>query len=164
MTPMARSTGPVRNNVPPGSFRHAASNTEYSIARDGVVAMINGRDRKEDRFDFVIGSGAAGFSYLIFVAAIFSRPQPLGIHRRTVGCGAGIPRRPGHDLGPAGRSSCLLCHASQITHIYVASIATRRAPFRQSGIFLRTMSSPRLRTHPVESKNGGSFSPRRRAA
>ena len=65
-TPMARSTGLVARTSLPAHLSMPASGLDYVIAKDGRVTIRNGAKREEKQFDYVIGSGAAGFSYLIF--------------------------------------------------------------------------------------------------
>ena len=43
--PMARSTRPVDGKVPPGTFRHAPSNTTYTITTSGQVGTLTSQGR-----------------------------------------------------------------------------------------------------------------------
>ena len=63
-TPMALSSGSIRNEIVHGSFRHSASGTQYSIDSSGVVAWKSAAMSGQRQVEYFIGSGAAGRSYL----------------------------------------------------------------------------------------------------
>ena len=52
----------MREDAPPGSFRHAASGNHYTIAKNGRVSIAKDDTIERQQFDFIIGSGAAGSS------------------------------------------------------------------------------------------------------
>lgn len=118
-TPMARSTALVATNVPPGAFKHAASGLEYIIAKDGRVTIRNEAKREEKQFDYVIGSGAAGFSYLISRDRyLFQAPITWYSQKQRWDAAPGYQNDPVMAWDRPVDPSCLLCHASQLTHIY----------------------------------------------
>lgn len=134
-TPMARSTGPVNGNVPPGRFRHAASGIEYTISNTGGVTMRRDGRKTQEQFDYTIGSGAAGFSYLIFRDRyLFQAPITWYSQKQR------WDAAPGYQLDRVMAwdrpvdASCLLCHASQIAPIYGTFNRYAERPFAQPGV------------------------------
>ncbi len=145
-TPMARSTAPVKAaNVPSGAYKHPASGLEYRIAANGRVTIRDAAAgiSHQQQFDYVVGSGSAGFSYLI------SRDRWL--YQAPITWYAQKQRwaaSPGYD---ADRTmawdrpidpSCLNCHASQLTHIYGTRNRYAAEPFRQPGISCERCHGP----------------------
>ena len=134
-TAMAQSTKPA-SKVPSGSFLHQASQIEYRIKEDGRVVM---RDRAghvtEERFDYAIGSGAAGYSFLTFRDRWLWQ-APITWYSQK----ARWAPSPGYELDRTMKwdrpvdPSCLTCHASQVTHIYGTLNRYAEQPFRQNGI------------------------------
>lgn len=140
---MARSTGTVAGRVKPGSFHHAASGTDYTIAADGSVTMVRRGKRTREQFDFAIGSGAAGFSYLLFRDR-FLYQAPITWYSQ-VGRWDAAPGYEGSAEMPWNRPvdpSCLLCHASQLTHIYGTFNRYADPPFRQNGVSCERCHGP----------------------
>ena len=140
---MARSTGVVADNVPPGSFRHAASGIDYRISRDGRVTMRTASGLKEEHFTFSIGSGAAGFSYLIFRDRyLFQAPITWYSQQHRWDAAPGYQNDPKMEWDRPVPPSCLLCHASQITPIYKTVNRYAERPFEQAGISCERCHGP----------------------
>jgi hypothetical protein len=138
-TPMARSTGAITNNVPPGKFNHAASGLEYVITRNGQVKT----QRSQHQFDFFIGSGAAGFSYLIFRDRfLFQAPVTWYSQKKRWDASPGYQDDPVMAWDRPIDPSCLSCHASQLTHIYNTVNRYAEKPFEQAGIACERCHGP----------------------
>jgi len=138
-TPMARSTGTIANNVPPGKFKHPASGLEYTISRDGRVRT----QRTEHQFDFTIGSGAAGFSYLIFRDRfLFQAPITWYSQKKRWDASPGYQDDPVMAWDRPIDPSCLSCHASQLAHIYNTVNRYAEKPFEQPGIACERCHGP----------------------
>lgn len=126
-TAMARSSGPVADDVPAGSFRHAASGIDYSVDRHGKVA---GRT-----LSYFVGSGAAGRSYfyaldgLLFQAPVTWYAQK---GRWDMSPGFEADREPAWNR--AVTPNCLFCHASQVRAIYGTENRYAEPPFLQNGV------------------------------
>ncbi len=142
-TPMARSTRPVDGKVPPGTFRHAPSNTTYTITTSGQVQMRRGNTTESQHFDYVVGSGAEGLTYLISKAG-FLFQAPITWYRRTNRWDAS----PGYqnDATMAWdrpiEPSCLMCHSSQVTPVYGTLNKYVAPPFRQNGVACERCHGP----------------------
>lgn len=142
-TPMARSTGPVANNVPPGRFKHAASGIEYVIAKDGRVTTKRVTTKGVEQFDYVIGSGAAGFSYLISRDRyLFQAPITWYSQKKRWDASPGYQNDPVMAWDRPVDPSCLSCHASQLTHIYKTVNRYAEKPFEQPGISCERCHGP----------------------
>ena len=142
-TPMARSTMPVANNVPPGSFKHAASGLEYSIAKDGQVTMRGPKGLARERFDYLIGSGAAGFSFLISRDRfLFQAPITWYSQQRRWDAAPGYQNDQTMEWDRPVDPSCLLCHASQLNHIYGTVNRYAEKPFLQGGVSCERCHGP----------------------
>lgn len=134
-TPMARSTGPVRGNVPPGSFRHVASKTEYVITANGRVTMRRGHSTTEEQFDYVIGSGAAGYSFLLLRDRFLTQaPITWYSQKQRWDAAPGLETDTEMAWSRPVDPSCLLCHASRLTHIYGSFNRYADPPFLQDGV------------------------------
>lgn len=134
-TPMARSTGKIANNVPPGTFLHNASKTEYAITAAGDVRIRRGGTTEDRRFDYVIGSGAAGFSYIIARAGyLFQAPITWYTQAKRWDASPGYQNDTGMAWDRPIEPSCLLCHASQVTPVYGSLNKYVDPPFKQNGV------------------------------
>ena len=142
-TPMARSTGPIAGNIPRGTFKHAASGQEYAISRDGRVTIRKGVKRDAQQFDYVIGSGSAGFSYLISRDRyLFQAPITWYSQKRRWDAAPGYQDDPVMAWDRPVDPSCLLCHASQLTHIYGTLNRYAERPFEQRGVSCERCHGP----------------------
>lgn len=142
-TPMARSTGPITNTVPAGKFRHAASGLTYQISREGRVAIQGGDKSRVEQFDYVIGSGAAGFSYLISRDRyLFQAPITWYSQKRRWDAAPGYQDDPVMAWDRPVDPSCLLCHASQLKHIYNTVNRYAEKPFDQPGVSCERCHGP----------------------
>jgi hypothetical protein len=142
-TPMGRTTAVVRNNVPAGRFRHEASGSEYSISKDGRVRIRKGNSVKHEQFDIAIGSGSAGFSYLILRDRfLFQAPLTWYSQKNRWDAAPGYQDDPVMAWDRPIDPSCLLCHASQLTHIYGTVNRYADPPFRQAGVSCERCHGP----------------------
>lgn len=142
-TPMARSTGPILNNVPPGSFRHKASGKHYSIDADGKVTIRNGRSIEHQQFEYAVGSGSAGFSYFVTRDRfLFQAPITWYSQARKWDAAPGFEKDTEMAWDRPIDPSCLLCHASQLTHIYGTFNRYADPPFRQPGVSCERCHGP----------------------
>jgi Tetratricopeptide repeat/Cytochrome c554 and c-prime len=134
-TPMARSSGKVNEGVPPGSFRHAPSNTEYDIGSSGKVQVSRGARRSERDLEYFIGSGAAGRSFL-YSDGGFLFQAPITWYARD----GRWDVSPGYESDTVSRWSravtpdCLNCHSSQIRASPDFENRYANPPFAQPGI------------------------------
>jgi hypothetical protein len=142
-TPMARSTAPIRDTVPAGSFRHGASGNDYTIAKNGSVSIRNGKTVEQRQFDFTIGSGAHGFSFLIVRDRyLFQAPIAWYSQQKRWDASPGYQDDVKMAWDRPVDPSCLLCHASQLTHIYGTVNRYADIPFRQPGISCERCHGP----------------------
>ncbi|MGH9722888.1 MAG: cytochrome c3 family protein, partial [Bryobacteraceae bacterium] len=142
-TPMAQSSGRVSGDVHPGSLRHAASGITYRIDADGTVALEKTGGREVRRFDYFIGSGAAGRSFLysrdgfLFQAPVtwYAQSQRWDVS-------------PGYENDRVSRwsrpiePSCLYCHASEPSHVEGTQNRYRAPPFAQNGVACERCHGP----------------------
>jgi hypothetical protein len=135
-TAMARSTMPVAGDiVPPGRFRHSASGLDYSVEKNGSVSIRGPKGSVREQFDYVIGSGAAGFSYLIFRDRfLYQAPITWYSQQRRWDAAPGYQNDTTMAWDRPVDPSCLLCHASQLRHISGTFNRYAEKPFAQNGI------------------------------
>lgn len=127
LTPMARSSGPVADDVPAGSFRHAASGIGYSVDRSGKVA---GRT-----LSYFVGSGAAGRSYLYALDGfLFQAPVTWYSQKGRWDMSPGYEGDRDPAWNRAITPSCLFCHASQVRPIYGTENGYAEPPILQHGV------------------------------
>lgn len=132
-TPMARSSGTV-TSLPLGSYRHAASQTTYSIQPPNRVQIRTPLETATQTLEYFLGSGAHGQSYLFRRGdKLFQAPITHFAHR-------GWGMSPGYEADdhsdwtrPVGRD-CLWCHASAARPIYGTANRYADPPFRENGI------------------------------
>ncbi|HEU5021473.1 MAG TPA: multiheme c-type cytochrome [Bryobacteraceae bacterium] len=111
-TPMAQTSGHI-TQVPSGTFRHAASGTQYQVESSGAVRLSRGATIGERVLQYFIGSGAEGRSYL-WQREGFLFEAPLTWYARTKAWAAS----PGYEADRQSRwnravePSCLFCHSS----------------------------------------------------
>jgi hypothetical protein len=142
-TPMARSTAPVSANVPAGRFKHAASGIEYEIGKGGRVTSRRGAKIVVEQFDYIIGSGAAGFSYLISRDRyLYQAPITWYSQARRWDAAPGYQQDPVMAWDRPVDPSCLLCHASGLNHIYNTVNRYAEKPFRQGGVSCERCHGP----------------------
>lgn len=126
-TPMARSSGPVKS-VPPAEF--IASGQHYRVA-GGRLAF----DQGSAPFDYFIGSGSHGQSYL-FAREGYLFELPVTWYARTAAWDAS----PGYEhyreprLDRAVDTTCLWCHASQVRFVRGTQNRYADPPFADNGI------------------------------
>ncbi len=134
-TPMARSSGSVTTTIPPGSFRHAESKTEYRIQSSGLVIATRGALKMERQLDYVIGSGVAGRSYL-YSRDRFLFQAPVTWYSQQ----ARWDVSPGYETDRVSRwnrpvkPECLNCHSSQIRFSRAYQNRYAEPPFAQQGV------------------------------
>ena len=143
-TPMARSTGPIAGQVPMGSFRHGASGNEYRIASDGKVIIRPPKGpATTQQFDYAIGSGAAGISFLQ-LRNRFLYQAPIAWYSQKKQWAPSPGYEADHEMNWDRKvdPSCLLCHASQLTHIYGTINRYATPPFQQAGVSCERCHGP----------------------
>ena len=126
-TPMAQSSGAVQGDVPPGSFRHAASGTEFRVDARGASASRE--------LTYFIGSGAAGRSYLYALDGfLFQAPITWYAQKNRWDMSPGY-EADAHPLwNRAVNPKCLFCHASQGRPIHETENRYAEPPFLQAGV------------------------------
>jgi len=143
VTPMAQSSGRIPASIPTGAFSHAASGVTYHIEAAGIVTLEKSGRRDVRRFDYFIGSGAAGRSFL-YSRDNFLFQAPITWYSQT-GRWDVSPGFEGDRVSRWSRpieSSCLYCHASQPAHIDGTQNRYRNPPFAQSGISCERCHGP----------------------
>ena len=134
-TPMARSSGVVKADVPPGRFTHNASRVQYTIDGDGRVAWAASAHSGNKKLEYFIGSGAAGRSYLYSVDDfLFQAPVTWYAQQRRWDVSPGYESDKTTRWSRPIEPNCLLCHASQARPIYGTQNRYANPPFAQNGV------------------------------
>ena len=137
-TPMARSTAPANDReIPRGQFQHRASGNQYTISSDGTVRIRRNGSAQltTQRFDYRIGSGAAGFSYIVARAGLlYQAPITWYSHARRWDAAPGYQDDPVMAWDRPIEPSCLMCHASQVVPVFGTQNRYVDPPFRQNGV------------------------------
>jgi hypothetical protein len=143
-TPMARSTGPAGDSeIPAGRFQHRASGKQYTITRDGTVRIRGGGQPATQRFDYRIGSGAAGYSYIIARDGfLFQAPITWYRHAQRWDAAPGYQDDPIMAWDRPIEPSCLMCHASQVVPVFGTQNRYIDPPFRQNGVACERCHGP----------------------
>src|SRR6185312_8441557 len=109
-TPMAQTSGHV-SAVAPGSFRHAASGTQYQVESSGAVRLSRGASVGERLLKYFIGSGAEGRSYLWQRDGfLFEAPVTWYARTKTWAASPGYESDRQSRWNRAVEPSCLFCH------------------------------------------------------
>jgi hypothetical protein len=114
-TAMAMSSGRGMPVLPPGSFRHSASQVRYAIDSDGAVRISKGDKQEQRQLSYYIGSGVAGRSF-VYDRGGFLYEAPVTWYSQT----GSWDVSPGYESDQGSRwnrpiePSCLFCHASQV--------------------------------------------------
>ena len=128
-TPMAQSSGRVRNDVPKGRFVHRQ--VAYDVSDDGLVKHSG----EEHRVEYFIGSAAAGRSYLYsWDGFLFQAPITWYSQKTRWDVSPGYERDDVPRWNRPIEPSCLNCHASQARPIYGTQNRYTDPPFAQNGI------------------------------
>jgi tetratricopeptide (TPR) repeat protein len=113
---MARSLGAPANQ-PSGSFEHAASKTQFTVATDstGMVQSLKRHDDSEThRVAFVVGSGKHAFGYLIQIADhLFQSPLSYYTRAQRWDVAPGYEESLEPDFSRPVTPECLLCHSGK---------------------------------------------------
>lgn len=141
-TPMANASGLATDNLRPGTFRHAASSTEYLIDARNNQAILSYHSLKppnveaQFRLDYFLGSGHLGTTYLYSIGD-FLFESPVAWY----GPSKSYDMKPGladldHVPPPLPmQSSCLRCHMSAVQPSDTGTINRYQGlPFLHSGI------------------------------
>lgn len=144
-TPMATSSGAVRDDVIEGEFRHAPSGVSYRIVRengeawleyerrDGALAGDRLRGRRQ--LQYFIGSNAAGRSFLSMIDRfLFQAPVTWYAQSRRWDVSPGYEADREMRFNRPIEANCLYCHASQSQPVFGAQNRYVDPPFTQPGV------------------------------
>jgi tetratricopeptide (TPR) repeat protein len=144
-TPMAASSGAVRDDVVEGGFRHNASGVSYRIVRDdGAVwleyerrdgAPAGDRLRGRRQLQYFIGSNAAGRSFLSMIDRfLFQAPVTWYAQSQRWDVSPGYETDREMRFNRPIEANCLYCHASQSQPVFGAQNRYVDPPFTQPGV------------------------------
>jgi predicted CXXCH cytochrome family protein len=141
-TPMANASGPAVDRVFAQEFSHAPSGVHYKVWGEQDQVWLGFNDLKDPRiagkrrFDYFLGSGHLGVTYL-YMQQGYLLESPVAWYAAT----AGYDMKPGFgrltEMPPAlpTEPGCLRCHMSGVAHAEPGTINRYiGAPFRQTGI------------------------------
>lgn len=130
-TPMARSSGAVTTDLPPGQFRHQASGVTYRISGK-TIGFGAGRSRG---VDYYIGSGAAGRSYLFQENGfLFQAPVTWYAARGQWDVSPGQETSARTLWNRPIEPNCLYCHATRAQAIFGTQNRYASPPFLEDGV------------------------------
>jgi len=144
-TPMAASSGVVRDGVVEGEFRHNPSGVSYRIVRGNGAAWLEYERRDEapagDRLrgrrqlQYFIGSNAAGRSFLSMIDRfLFQAPVTWYAQSRRWDVSPGYEADREMRLNRPIEANCLYCHASQSQPVFGTQNRYVDPPFTQPGV------------------------------
>lgn len=138
-TPMARSSGALRQEIVEGSFQHQPSSMFYRIERkDGRVMLRyerTGGTSGEQQLQYFIGSGSAGRSYLFSVDRfLYQAPITYYSQKKSWDVSPGYEADREMHLSRAIEPNCLYCHASQVHPIFGTQNRYTDPPFAENGV------------------------------
>jgi tetratricopeptide (TPR) repeat protein len=117
---MARSLRPP-SGEPESAFTVVASNTRFTIRRDGKdlwQRMERGGDVSDYRVAYVIGSGKHASGFLILVGGhLFQSPVCYYTDRHAYDLAPGYEDIPDPDFTRPAAEECVLCHSGRPLHV-----------------------------------------------
>lgn len=129
-SPMARSSGPLRDVLPEGDFRHRASGVRYRMRERAVEFGSQMR-----RLEFFVGSGQAGRSFLFREDGfLFLAPVTWYTERKA------WDMSPGHQDSKSSvwsrpiEPNCLFCHATRAQPVFGTQNRYADPPFLEGGV------------------------------
>src|SRR2546426_11513829 len=127
-TPMARSSGRA-DSISLPTARFTANGHRYRIEDNQLIFQESGSEFKVP-MDFLIGSGAAGRSFLFSRDRyLFELPVTWYSHKNMWDASPGYEGERGVKLNRAVEPSCLFCHSSQVRPIFGTQNRYGEKPF-----------------------------------
>jgi TPR repeat protein len=154
---MANSSGVVDRStftvdLAPAAFFHAPSGVQYRILNKGESYWFHfTRDALnrgpaiagERRFDFFVGSGSVGRSFLYSSGGfLFQAPVSYYSRRRQWGASPGYESHTRMNLIRAVGPECLECHASQLQPVRGTQNGFANIPFLENGVSCERCHGP----------------------
>jgi Tetratricopeptide repeat/Cytochrome c554 and c-prime len=167
-TPMARTSGEVRERTSSPVFSSADNSVHYQvqIPPDGTwFTFEQGEIKGRRRLDYFLGSGIVGRSYLTSVDGfLFQAPVAYYTSPAVWGLSPGYERANDLNLVREAQPGCLKCHASGLRTISGTSNGYSQPPLVEAGVscdrchgpgeeHISLIKSGRATKHPTVQRN-----------